>query len=248
MRILVIGASRGIGLEAVRQGLARGHHIRALARSADRIASAIGAGCGADARSGSGSETDPGAGAEGGAEPGAGAARLEPHQADAADAGAVRAALEGVDAVIHTIGGPRGLRPRMAPVSLFSDTTATLLAEMHRANDGAGVRRLVAVTGFGAGDSRARLSLPERLGHRLLLGPPYDDKDRQEVLIRASGLDWLIVRPTILTNGPRTGRYQVLVEPRSWRNGLISRADVADYLVDQATQPSLSQATPVLAY
>jgi uncharacterized protein YbjT (DUF2867 family) len=123
---------------------------------------------------------------------------------------------------------------------------------MHRPHDGAksgaGVRRLVAVTGFGAGDSRGRFSLPERAVHRLLLGPAYDDKDRQEVLIRGSGLDWLIARPTILTNGPRTGRYRVLVEAPSWRNGLISRADVADFLVREAAEPRLSQATPALAY
>jgi uncharacterized protein YbjT (DUF2867 family) len=146
--------------------------------------------------------------------------------------------------VIQAVGGPRGLRPRSAPVSLFSETTRVLLAEMHRA----GVRRIVAVTGFGAGDSRGRLSLPERMGHRLLLGPAYDDKDRQEVLIRGSGLDWLIARPTILTNGPRTGRYRVLVEPRSWRMGLISRADVADFLLREAAEPRLSHVTPVLAY
>jgi uncharacterized protein YbjT (DUF2867 family) len=220
MRILVIGASRGIGLEAVRQALALGHDVRALARSADRI----------------GIE-DP---------------RLEPVPADATDAAAVGEALRGVDAVIQAVGGPGGLGPSFRPVSLFSGTTRVLLVEMRRANeganDGAGVRRLVAVTGFGAGDSRGRFSLPERAVHRLLLGPAYDDKDRQEVLIRGSGLDWLIVRPTILTNGPRTGRYRVLVEPGSWRNGLISRADVADFLVREAAEPTLSHATPVLAY
>ncbi len=216
MRILIVGASRGIGLEAVRQGLARGHTIRALARSADRI----------------GPEHP----------------RLETCAADATDAAAVAEALDGVDAVIHTVGGPRAIRPRFAPVTLFSDTAATLIAGMHRKGVGAGVRRLVSVTGFGAGDSRSRLSLPERLPHRLLLGPAYDDKDRQEVLIRGSGLDWLIVRPTILTNGPRTGRYRVLVEPKTWRNGLISRADVADYLLREAGEPRLSQATPALAY
>ena len=37
-KILIIGASQGIGLEAVKQALARGHKVRAMARSANRIA------------------------------------------------------------------------------------------------------------------------------------------------------------------------------------------------------------------
>ena len=214
--LLVVGASRGIGLEAVRQALARGHHVRALARSADRIA--------ADARL-----EHP---------------RLEPRAADATDATAVRAALEGAEAVIQAIGARRPIRHRPGSVTLFSETTRALIAGMRAA----GVRRLVAVTGFGAGDSRGRLSLVERLPHRLLLGPVYDDKDRQEALIRASHLDWLIVRPTFLTNGARTGRDRGLVAPRAGRTGLIARADVADFLVREATEPRLSHATPVLAY
>lgn len=68
------------------------------------------------------------------------------------------------------------------------------------------------------------------------------------MLIRASGLDWLIVRPTILTNGPHTGRYRVLVESPSWRMGLISRDDVADFLIRAAVEPRLSHAIPALAY
>ncbi len=216
MRILVVGASRGIGLAAVREGLRRGHTIRALARGAMTIPERIGS-------------SDP---------------RLEPFAADATDGPAVAAALQDVDAVISAVGVSGALGRTVRRITLFSDTTRVLAAEMHRA----GLRRLVAVTGFGAGDSRGRLSLPERVGYRLLLGAAYDDKDRQEVIIRGSGLDWLIVRPTILTNGARTGRYRVLVEPGTWRNGLISRADVADFLVREAAEPSLVHATPALAY
>jgi uncharacterized protein YbjT (DUF2867 family) len=54
------------------------------------------------------------------------------------------------------------------------------------------------------------------------------DKDAQEWIIRRSRLDWTIVRPTILTDGERTGAYRVLVDARDWRSGFISRADVAD--------------------
>jgi putative NADH-flavin reductase len=209
--ILIVGASGGIGLEAVKLGLERGHAIRAMARSADRIAIEHPA--------------------------------LERYAGDATDPGAVQAALRGVTAVIQAVGVAPSLERTFKPVHLFSETTRVLVPEMERA----GVRRLVAVTGFGAGDSRRSLSLLERLPHRLLLGQAYDDKDRQEAIIRESDLDWLIVRPTILTNGARRGRYKVLGDPAQWRNGLISRADVADFLIREATDPQHSHATPVLA-
>ena len=53
----------------------------------------------------------------------------------------------------------------------------------------------------------------------LLLKRVYDDKDVQEWIIRSSGLDWTIVRPGLLTNGPATGRYRVLTAPKEWRFG-----------------------------
>ena len=68
----------------------------------------------------------------------------------------------------------------------------------------------------------------------------------QERIIRRSRLDWTIVRPTILTNGPRTGNYRVLVDPRDWTSGFISRADVADFLVKQIDDTGLLRQTPVL--
>jgi uncharacterized protein YbjT (DUF2867 family) len=65
----------------------------------------------------------------------------------------------------------------------------------------------------------------------LLLKRPYDDKDVQEWIVKSSGLDWTIVRPGLLTNGPATGRDRVLTASEDWRYGAISRADVADFLV-----------------
>ena len=68
----------------------------------------------------------------------------------------------------------------------------------------------------------------------------------QERIIRRSRLGWTIVRPTILTDGPRTGNYRVLVDPRDWTSGFISRADVADFLVKQIDDKSLLRRTPTL--
>jgi hypothetical protein len=81
---------------------------------------------------------------------------------------------------------------------------------------------------------------PYNTAFHLLLGRVYDDKDVQERIIRNSKLDWVIVRPVILTDGPKTNAYRALVDPRGWTCGFISRADVATML---AIEP-LSQSDP----
>ncbi|RFF27258.1 MULTISPECIES: NAD(P)-dependent oxidoreductase [unclassified Wenzhouxiangella] len=170
--------------------------------------------------------------------------RLEKFSGDATERDDVHRALEGTDAVILALGVPSGPTRLMQPVTLFSRSTEILVAQME-AN---GPKRLVVVTGFGAGESRHAMNAVEELGHRLLLGRAYADKDVQEEIVERSSLDWTIVRPTILTNGPATGEYQVLITPESWRNGLISRADVAEFLVTRALDRENLHEGPVLVY
>ncbi|KMO19829.1 NAD(P)-dependent oxidoreductase [Methylobacterium platani] len=150
---------------------------------------------------------------------------LERFPGDALSATDVGAALEGIDVVVQALGVP--FRDLFGPVRLFSDATNVLVPAIEQA----GVRRLIAVTGFGTGDSRAAIGPLQRLPFRLVFGRAYDDKDAQEMRIRRSGLDWTFVRPGVLTGGPATGRYQVLDRPSSWTNGLIARADVARFIV-----------------
>lgn len=150
-------------------------------------------------------------------------------------------AIDGVDAVILTLGVPRDARV-LKKTTLFSDATQVLIAQMEKA----GVRRLLTVTGFGAGDSADKLSTPERLTQKAFLGRAYADKDLQEQLIRESGLDWTIARPGILSDNRKSGAYKVLTEKAEWRNGLISRADVADFLVTAAEGPEMIGKTPAL--
>ena len=76
------------------------------------------------------------------------------------------------------------------------------------------------------------MSWIEQKGHRAILGKPYADKDRQEAIVVDSDLDWTIARPVILTNGSKSSGPKVLRDPSTWRNGLVSRRDVARYLVD----------------
>ncbi|MEM6940798.1 MAG: NAD(P)-binding oxidoreductase [Pseudomonadota bacterium] len=158
--------------------------------------------------------------------------QLERMSGDARVAKDVAKALNGAGAVVFAL----GIRERLAMLweqeTLFSQATEILLKAMPDAK----VSRLVAVTGFGAGRSRSAMSALERLGHGAVLGRVYADKTRQEELIVKSALDWTIARPVILTNRPASGRLRVLEEPKTWRNGIVSRADVAAYLVDAVAQ------------
>ena len=208
MRVLIIGASKGIGLETTRQALDAVHDVRALARSATAIA-----------------VSNP---------------SLEKMPGDALKTEDVEAALVGVDVVIQTLGV--GLGDLFRPVHLFSDATRVLIAAMRSQV----VKRLICVTGFGAGDSRASISCLQRLPFQIVFGRAYDDKSLQEQLIKESELDWTIARPGVLTNGPRTGRNRILSESSQWRNGIISRADVAEFLVRQIGDQTYIRKTPVL--
>ncbi|TCP61632.1 putative NADH-flavin reductase [Rhodovulum bhavnagarense] len=210
MKLLVIGASKGIGLETVRYALDRGHEVRAFARSAEKI--------GID---------DTG---------------LERRTGDALDAADVGAAVKDVDAVIVALGIAKTPQALVRPTTLFSEATEILLPAMKTA----GVNRLLVVTGFGAGDSRAAMSTVEKLGFKLVFERAYADKTKQEEMIRASGLDWTIARPGILTDGKPTHAYEVQVDPATWHNGLIARGDVAHFLVHAAEDNAHIGQAPVL--
>jgi putative NADH-flavin reductase len=158
--------------------------------------------------------------------------RLEKVRGDALDAVDVTAALKGVDVVIQALGIRLG--EMFGPVRLFSDATRVLIGAM--ANSG--VRRVICVTGFGAGDSQASVGLLQRIPLQVVFGRAYQDKSLQERLLKESSLEWTIVRPGVLINAKRTGRYKALDQPAQWRNGIIGRADVADFLVRQIDNPA----------
>jgi putative NADH-flavin reductase len=116
---------------------------------------------------------------------------LEKISGDALNPKDIEVALAGVGAVIVTLGV--GLRELWRPVHLFSDATRVLIAAMERQ----AVKRLICVTGFGAGDSRASISWLQKVPFQIVFGHAYDDKTRQERLIKESALDWTIARPGV---------------------------------------------------
>ena len=161
---------------------------------------------------------------------------------DALQVPTVKRALTGVDVVIQSLGVAAAPEIIFKPTRLFSAATQVLVTAMEEAQ----IKRLICVTGFGAGDSRGYGGFLYNVGFHLLVGRIYDDKDVQERIVRRSKLEWMIVRPVILTNGPKTNAYRAVVDPRGWRCGFISRADVADFLVNQIENDAFLHKTPVL--
>jgi uncharacterized protein YbjT (DUF2867 family) len=109
-----------------------------------------------------------------------------------------------------------------------------------------GVRRLVAITGLGASESRAAIPFPARPAFDMALGRAYDDKGRQERLIANSDTEWTLVRPGILTNGKATRHCKVITEPDEWRPGITTRADAGAFAAACATDNTYVGKAPVI--
>jgi putative NADH-flavin reductase len=139
------------------------------------------------------------------------------------DAGALESALRGQDAVICCL----GLRNALKSGGLMVGAMRVLVPAMQRAQ----VKRLMLMSSNGVGATHARSPLLARIMYRLLLSDIFADKAAGEAIVRASSLEWTIAYPTMLTDGPRTGRYRAgeVLELRGMPK--ISRADVADFLL-----------------
>lgn len=162
-------------------------------------------------------------------------------QADVTRASTLTTVVAGQDAVICALGSKLSRKP----TTLLSGGTRNLVDAMRAAN----VRRLVCITGIGAGDSKGHGGFVyDRIIQPLLLKEIYLDKDRQEDVVRASGLDWTIVRPATLTNGPKTGKYREIKDIAGVTAKKISRSDVAAYMLTNLSNPSVSRATVLLTY
>lgn len=156
-------------------------------------------------------------------------------QGDVLDPEAVTAAVSEADAVLVALGAP----PR-ATDRVLTRGTETIIGAMRRV----GVQRLVVETSFAIADG-ARLAGP--LG-RVAIGlssavtaPLWRDKEGQEAAVMASGLDWTLVRPITLTDGPATGSYTAAESPRVRLTSRISRADVAAFMLAEVVSPAWSR-------
>jgi uncharacterized protein YbjT (DUF2867 family) len=151
---------------------------------------------------------------------------------DVLDYSSVEKAVRGQDAVISALGHKRFF----VPTRILSEGTRNAL----RAMATHGVRRLVCETSLGIGDSAGRMGLYYSLFVIPVILPWYFwDKTRQERLIAASNVEWVIVRPGVLTNAKMRGTYRYGRRLGSflWTNR-IARGDVAHFMLKQLADDS----------
>ncbi|GIH75151.1 NAD(P)-dependent oxidoreductase [Planobispora longispora] len=211
MRLTIFAATGGIGRRLLDQAVAAGHDVTAAVRNPRKLPSTR--------------------------------ARVVPADLGTADPEALRAALEGADAVLS------GLGPRARSEAGVAERGTRAIVSAMQANE---VRRIVVVSAapIGTVPSPGRPRPPRNdpgdgffmrnLASPLIkavLREHYADLALMEDVLRDSGLDWTVVRPPRLTDGPLTGAYRTAYGRNLRRGLLISRADVAHCMLHALDRP-----------
>ena len=157
------------------------------------------------------------------------------------DAGKLGQFVAGADAVIFALGVDAS-----GATTLFSEVTEGLIAAMRQQR----VKRLIAITGVGAGETRGHGGfLYDRIIFPLFTRQRYADKDRQEALIAASDLDWTIVRPAPFAKAGVAGAIEV--HTRIARDTVlrrVTRAEVAAFVVEQIDSDRYQRQRPFIGH
>jgi putative NADH-flavin reductase len=204
MKLTIFAATGRIGAHVVEQALAAGHDVTAAVRNPGNVAADV---------------------------------RTVAADLSAPDAAVLESAVSGADAVISCL-GPR----RRADTGITAPGTRGIVSAMKAG----GVRRLVVVSAAPVGTvpSPGRPNPPRHdpgdgffMRHlaspmiKVVLRRHYADLAVMEDDLRESDLDWTVVRPPRLTDGPRTGRYRTAFGQNLRGGTRVSRADVADLML-----------------
>lgn len=169
-------------------------------------------------------------------------AGLTVHTGELADLDVVRRTVAGADAVLSALGPSTDREGRGMPVA---EGTAHVVEAM----TAAGVRRYVGLATPSVADPRDRFTLQGWLAPRIvrvLLPRAVAEVRAMSEIVRSSGLDWTLVRVTLLTDGPPSGRARLGYLGRDAMGPRITRADVAEAMIVQIRDRTHLHASPVV--
>ena len=146
------------------------------------------------------------------------------------------------DAVICALGHKRFF----IKTQTLSRGTANIIHTMNKFN----VRRLICITALGINDSKYRLGLYYTLFTiPVILYFYFKDKAKQENIISESNLNWTIIRPAQFIPGRMRGKYKTGPKVGHYiLTKLISRADVAHFVLHELKESSFMHQKPGIAY
>ena len=167
---------------------------------------------------------------------------------DAMNPADVKRAIPGHDAVVISLGNPQlpiaislGAR-RTTPADICEMGTRNIVAAL---GPGSPVR-VLAVTSFGVGDTRDKMQIAFKIFSQLLLREAMADKERQEAVLKASGLDYVLVQPVGLTDAPSSGDWVASARGET-RKMRIPRKDVAAFIAEDIANPLYHRQTVALS-
>ncbi len=210
MRLTIVAATGGIGRQLLDQAIAAGHDVTAVVRDPRKLSREV---------------------------------RAVEADLEAPDPAALECAVEGADAVLSALGARSA-----SEAGIASRGTRAIVQAMQAAR----VRRIVAVSAAPVATmpSPGRPKPPKHdpgdgFFMRNLLSPltkaafrkTYADLALMEDFLRASGLEWTVVRPPRLTDKPLTGSYRTAIGQNVRRGLFVSRADVAHLMLRVLEQP-----------
>ena len=157
------------------------------------------------------------------------------------DSNAVERAIAGHDAVLCALGG----RPWRRRARVCSGAVQNIAPAMVKH----GVRRIVAISTFGAGNSRPQVDwLARTLLFGLVLRSEVADKEAMERHLSATDLEWVVVRVGLLTNEQARGKWRAADDDSIRGMGKIARADVAAFMLAQLETETWVRRKPALMY
>ncbi|MFZ2522978.1 MAG: NAD(P)-binding oxidoreductase, partial [Minisyncoccia bacterium] len=165
-------------------------------------------------------------------------------QGDVTKAQEVENAVAAVDGVVVALGAS----PDMQADIVMEEGTRNIIDAMKKH----GVKRIIVQSSYPMSGSPEGVAFLKQMGmgdeQIAMVQPVLDDKAKQEEAIRDSGLAYTIVRPLMLNDDPKTGKYRVGENLVIKVGDAISRADVADFMLKDLTENKFIGKTVTLAY